>query len=113
MAVVAYGVAAMGGDTWQVSTAEIQTSTNAPLIVAMTAGATENQLVGDKTCGEVYSAFTAGRSCLISITASGQMIAITSAIHEDNTYVFYGSIGGQSFSTEEDSENEYITVTTS
>ena len=99
------------GDVIQTEITHIPTSANAPLIVTLTAGSTEGQLVGDKTCGEVYAAFTAGRSCLIGIAASGQTIAITSAILSDNTYTFGGSIGGQEISTDDGYVNDYITVT--
>ena len=98
------------GDVIQVLEQTVENA-SAPLIVTLTAGSTEGQLVGDKTCGEVYTAFTTGKNCLISIAASGQTIAITSAIYTDNAYVFGGSIGGQSINTNDGVANDYINVT--
>lgn len=63
-----------GEDAIQVDKTPIPTSTNAPLIVTLTAGATEGQFVGDKTYKEVYDSFISAKTCLFNMKNSDGLI---------------------------------------
>lgn len=80
--VVASGIAAIGGDTWHIDQKEIPTST--PVIVTLTAGATEGQFVGDKTHKEAYDAFIAGQNVVFYAPAVNGMAEHVTAV-ENNT----------------------------
>lgn len=78
----------------------------APLIVTLTAGATEGQFVGDKTYKEVYDAFMAGQNCILNSPAMLGAFAVLAVGHEtDYTILTYGEISTSG------SANDYITVT--
>ena len=95
-------------DVWQATFTPIHTSANAPLIVTLTAGATEGQLVGDKTYKEVFDAFVSGANCIAHYTSDdGEgVISCTDANHAGTVY----EINFGSSITATGSANDYITI---
>jgi hypothetical protein len=85
------------GDNISVQQQYIPTSTNAPLIVTMTAGETEGQFVGDKTYKEVYDAFIAGKTVVVYLAME----------LEGNRYISAFNVAGVGYS---ESEGKYHSV---
>lgn len=97
----------------------VKSDPKAPLIVTLTAGQTAGQFVGDKTYKEVYDAFIAGKTVVVSITMTV----------EGNQYVTAYNVAGASYSesqgnvyynvvysvdsaqTQQGSANDYLTIT--
>lgn len=94
------------GDVIATTEQSVPTSTNAPLIVTLTAGATEGQLVGDKTYKEVYDAFMAGRNCILNISAMLGGVAVLSVGHETGYTI---NASNEILAT--GSANDYVTIT--
>ena len=79
---------------------------NAPLIVTLTAGATEGTFVGDKTYKEVYDAFIAGQNCILNIPDIFVAVAV-SVVGNETGY----TISASNEISASGSANDYITVT--
>ena len=106
-AVSAFGFLQSGETSWQVGVTQLGSS-NAPLLVTLTAGATEGQFVGDKTYKEVFDAFVAGTNCIAHYTSDdGEgVISCTDANHAGTVY----EINFGSSITATGSANDYITI---
>lgn len=79
-------------DAWSVEATNIENPTNAPLIVTMTAGATEGQHVGDKTFAEIHAAATAGRVVVFVANTEGDeyvMYCISSSVVVEGSNTVY------------------------
>lgn len=113
-----FGSFAQDQTNWLVTTTPIPTSTNAPLIVTLTADAQTGNFVGDKTYKEVYDAFIAGTTVVASIamTVEGNQVVnafVVSGVGymegQSNEYnVMYSAT---SASTSQGSANNYLTIT--
>lgn len=99
------------GDVIQPETTPIPTSTNAPLIVTMTADQSTGNLVGDKTYGEVFRDFTDDKLVRFHWEDDGfeAAIDVLSAEVSDDTYSVALLLGG-AITEANGTANEYITL---
>lgn len=100
-----------GEDAIQVTKTQIPTSTNAPLIVTLTADASTGDLVGNKTYKEVYDAFNGGQA----VTLKGNTGSITFATNAlsvgfANDGYSVALVFGGSIVEAEGAENDYVTL---
>lgn len=108
-ALVVFGMLDEGVTQWTVDTIKLGSS-NEPLIVTMTAGATEGQFVGDKTFGEVYSAMSAGKNVVLSGTLGAPMRIVPSGIMLDGSTYKLTIVYNEQFVVLQGAEADYITV---
>lgn len=101
-----------GEDEVQVEVTSIPTSTNAPLIVTLTADGSTGNFVGDKTNEEVYSAFTAGQAVIISANVGSATfkLAVQYAFYDGTDYEFAFIDSTAVKNTVSGGANDYVTA---
>lgn len=99
-------------DAIQVEEIPIPASTNAPLIVMLTADGSTGNFVGDKTNGEVYSAFNAGKAVVLSasVGSSTFKLAVQYASYDGTDYEFAFIDSTAIKNTISGGANDYVTA---
>lgn len=99
-------------EEWSVTETPLGNSSNAPLIVTMTADESTGNMVGDKTYKEAFDAMQLGIPVTVVIQGVAASRLIGAVLAEGNYYLTYSSIGpGTPTLTGIDgSANDYITI---
>lgn len=100
------------GENIQVTKNLIPTSSNAPLIVTLTADQSTGNFVGNKTYKEVYDAFTAGAAVILSasVGSSAFKLAVQYASYDGTDYEFAFIDSSAVKNTVSGGANDYVTA---